>query len=90
MGKWRFEVDPFCIDEDAKTAGLDIVSSKVGEAYCLLSFRMSFIRDCVLENNNSWFCSWFLDAVPWEDSDLAVSSIRSICLKGVSLSFLYD
>lgn len=90
IGRWRVVTNPLCIQEEALAGGIEVSVVFVGNVYGLISFKSSSIRDCVLKNNSDWFSKRFLDVKPWEAFDLASSSHRWVCLKGVSLPYWHD
>lgn len=60
VARWRCIANTLYIQEDVKEAGLELSVVQVGQAYCILSFSFSVIKDCALENSGRWFSKWFL------------------------------
>lgn len=73
---------PYCIQEETSVVGINMSVVFVGNAYGLISFKSSAIKDCVLENKSNSFLKWLLDVKPWESSDLGSTNRRWVCLKG--------
>lgn len=62
----------FIVDE----SGLCARVSRVGGAYCLLSFVDKVEQDWFLEHNCDLLEPWLKDLLAWKDSDLSVTNQR--------------